>query len=488
MEKILTYIIFLPAVSALVMAFSGVSFRTLRIGSILSSIAVLFLSMFILLSYDTEMGGMQFVRSLPWISSYGISYSVGVDIVSLVIVSMTALLMPLLHIYMWNYEKKGYWYSMLMLHTGVTGAVLAQDLLLFYLFWETMLVPIFVMIGKYGHDMNRYNAMKIFLMTVLGSMAMLFSILYLGFEHFDRFSKWSFSLHDLSRIPFDPQTSLSLTAGFLLAFVIKIPLPGFHTWMAPAYGSAPTPALVILSSIMAKLGVYGIWRFGYGLFGDTIHHYEKWILALSVIGMVYYAVRAVGEENLRRMFAFSSGSHLSLTAMGIVLGNIYAWSGSLFFIASHAISSASLFLMTGMLYRRTGSVKISDLGGIASKAPIFALFFVFFALATVGVPGTAGFAGELMIIIGAFKESFVSGFAASVTMLTAMIFIFTMLRRVIYSADGEAVGEFYDLKYAEMAILIPLALLLLVGGVAPSLFMDHFQTALVSIPGFKGGL
>ena len=444
-----------------------------------------------ILSFDPS-GGMQFVRIEPWIQNYGITYYVGVDALSLVILALISLLMPILYTYIWKEERKGYWYNMMILQTGITGAVLALDMVLFYLFWETMLLPIFVLIGRYGNGSFRYNAMRLLLMTILGSMTMLFSILYLGYTYFETTGSWSFALNDLSQLDFNPQTSIWLAAGFLLAFAIKIPLVGFHTWMAPAYGSSPTPAVVVLSAIMAKIGVYGLWRFGYGLFETTLVYYTPTIVVLAIIGLLFYAIHAIMEPNLRRMFAYSSGSHLSLIALGIIVTNIYGWGGSLYFIATHALASAGIFLMIGLLYKRTRSVNIGDLGGIAAMAPRFAFFFVFFALSIAGLPGTGGFVAELLIIIGAFKANIWIGALAATTMISAMLYIFWMLQRTVFGPAGSHTEVFADLDGREMGMLIPLMLLLLITGIAPSLFIPYFepqiQSALANVMQAIGGI
>ncbi len=478
LDNILTNIIFLPLLMAVILGISRANVKYLKIGAMFSSVATLFLVVLLLYNFDPH-GGMQFTKHLPWIKNAGISYFVGVDAISLVILLLISLLMPPLYIYMYHEKRKGYWYNMMLLQTGVTGAVLSLDLMLFYLFWETMLLPIFIMIGKYGNGMHQYNSMKIVLMTVLGSMSMLFSILYIGYVYFETFGIWSFSLNDLASIDFNAKTSIWLASGFLLAFAIKIPLVGFHTWMAPAYGSAPTPAVVIMSSIMAKLGIYGIWRFGYGLFENTLQFYAPTIIALALIGLLYYAVRAITELHLRRMFAYSSGSHLSLIALGLFLSNIYAWSGSLYFIATHALASAGMFIMIGLTYKRFNTAYLDSLGGIASKAPKFAFFFAFFALSIAGLPGTGGFVAELLIIIGAFKANFWIGVFTATTMLSAMVYIFWMIQRVLF---GEAKKEhdYEDLSLREVIMLAPLVVLLLATGIFPSFFMQMFDPQLTA--------
>jgi len=477
-DNILSYIIFLPLFTALLLGLFRARITYLKIGAMFSSVATLLLVAWTALHFDPD-SGMQFVTHAPWIQNTGMSYFIGVDYLSLVILLLISLLMPPLYIYMFHEERKGYWYNMMLLQTGVTGAVLSLDLVLFYLFWETMLLPIFVMIGKYGNGLHQYNSMKIILMTILGSMSMLFSIMYLGYIYFDTTGIWSFALTDLSTLTFNAKTSIWLTAGFLLAFAIKIPLVGFHTWMAPAYGSSPTPAVVIMSAIMAKLGIYGIWRFGFGLFDTVLVYYASTIIILALIGMLYYAIRAINEDNLRKMFAYSSGSHLSLIALGLFLTNIYAWTGSLYLIATHAFATAGIFIMIGLTYKRFRTVQISALGGIASKAPKFTFFFAFFALSIAGLPGTGGFVAELLIIIGAFKANFWIGVLTATTMLSAMLYIFWMLQRTLFATSNNNI-DCEDLSLSEVIMLLPLVILLLATGIVPSLFTPIFEPQLTA--------
>ncbi len=474
MEQILSAIIFIPFFTALLASLLRLSYSNLRTLSIVSSIIVFGLVLFLAIQYDPH-GGMQFIRTVDWIKNYGISYHLGVDTLSLVLLLLVSLLMPLLYLYMWHEHRKGYWYNMLLLQSGITGAVLSLDLILFYLFWEMMLLPIFIMIGRYGNSNRQYNATKLLLMTMLGSMSMLFSILYLGYTHFEISGIWSYSIESLSLVIFSPFIAIWVASGFLLAFIIKIPLVGFHTWMAPAYGSSPTPAVVILSAIMAKLGVYGIWRFGFTFFEETLTRYTPHIITLALIGLIYYAIIAITQSSLRRMFAYASGSHLSLITLGLFFANIYSWGGSLYFIITHALASAGIFLMIGLIYKRAKTINIDSLGGIASQAPLFALFFTFFALSIAGVPGTGGFVAELLIIIGAFKYNILIGIATASTMLLAMLYTFWMLQRTLFGAVGVATQNFTDLSKKEIIMLLPLAILLLVTGIAPSLFIPFIE-------------
>ena len=487
MDYLLSYIIFIPLLVAMGLGLLRANLTLLKIGAFVSSLLTLLLTGVVLWQFEPT-GGMQFLQLHSWIQTTGIQYKVGVDALSLVVLTLISLLMPLLYLYMYHEERKGYWYNMMLLQTGVTGAVLSLDLVLFYLFWETMLLPIFIMIGRYGNGMHQYNAMKIVLMTILGSMSMLFSIMYIGYMYFETEGVWSFLLSDLTQIHFDAQTSIWLCAGFLLAFAIKIPLLGFHTWMAPAYGSAPTPAVVILSAIMAKLGIYGIWRFGYGLFEETLSYYAPAIIVLALAGLLYYAIRAITENNLRKMFAYASGSHLSLIALGLFLENSYAWNGALYFVATHALASAGIFFMIGLTYKRFKSVHIDELGGIAQKAPLFTFFFAFFALSIAGLPGTGGFVGELLIIIGAFEKSYLIGVFTALTVLAGMSYIFWMLQRTLFGQANNSCDSYSDLSGRELLIVTPLALMILITGVFPSLFTPIFEPYLNTTLTILGGI
>jgi NADH-quinone oxidoreductase subunit M len=487
MENLLTNIIFLPLVFIIIMGLFKVPLHILRVGALSVSLMVFILVLVLTYHFDPDQT-MQFITIAPWITSYGITYYIGVDAISLVLLLLISFLMPLLFIFLWNEKRKGFFYNLLFLQMGVMGVVVSLDLVLFYLFWEMMLLPIFIMIGKYGYGMRQFNAMKIIIMTVLGSMAMLFSILYLGYEYLQTTGAWSFALSDLSSLQFDPKTSIIIAGGFLLAFAIKIPLVGFHTWMAPAYSSAPTPALVILSAIMAKLGIYGIWRFGFELFEEPLLFYTPLFITFALIGVIFYAIHAIMEKDLKKMFAFSSGSHLPLIALGLIVANTYSWNGSLYLVATHALNSAGIFLMIGMLGMRLKTITIDDLGGLASVAPRFAFLFAFFALGIAGIPGTGGFVAELLIIIGAFQYNIFVGIVSATTMIAAMVFVFWMLQRTIYGKTNTVTADFKDLRVSEMFILVPIAFLILLMGVAPSLFTPLFETNLEILLTQLGGV
>lgn len=315
--------------------------------------------------------------------------------------------------------------------------------------------------------------MKFTLYTIFGSLLMLLAILYLGHAHHLQVGVWSFSITDLHLLSFDTQTSLLLFSAFIFAFSIKIPLFPFHTWLPQTYRAAPTGAIVIMSALMAKLGVYAIWRFVFTLFEELSFKSSYFFVLLGLFGMIYFGIAAIKQRELKKLFAYSSASHLSLVIMGIFAFNYYAHLGAFYMIASHALSSAALFMMLGMIYKRTQSLHISTLGGIVHQAPVFSVFFAFFALSIVGIPLTGGFVSELLLIVGAFKYNIILGFISATTLLIAILFVFNVMQKVLYGKIRLA--SFEDLRLYEFLSIIPLALLILAMGIFPSYFLQKLK-------------
>jgi len=472
MENILSLLIFLPILSAVFLYLAPLNVKIIRYASFTVTLFTAALSLWMYTHFEAS-EQMQFVEQYAWIKTYGISYHVGIDGISLIIVMMTNLIMPLLYLSFWHLNRKGYWLNLLIVHGGLTGAALSLDLILFYLFWETMLLPIFFLIGMFGRDNKDFMSMKFTLYTIFGSLLMLISILYLGYSSYEQAQVWSFSISDLQTLHLDQRTTFLLFASFIFAFSIKIPLFPFHTWLPQTYAAAPIGAIVIMSALMAKLGVYAIWRFVFTLFETLSFEFSGFFVSLGLFGMIYFGIAAVKQVELKRLFAYSSASHLSLVVMGIFAFNYYAHLGAFYMIASHALSSAALFMMLGMIYKRTQNLHIQALGGIVHHAPVFSAFFGFFALSIVGIPLTGGFVSELLLIIGAFKYNIIIGFFAATTLLVAILFIFNLMQKVLYGP--KRLKEFSELRLYELFSLIPLALLILAMGIFPSYFIDKVK-------------
>ena len=476
----LSLIIFLPIVAALFLFFIKKNVKLVKIVYIIVTLIVLYLSVQLYIDFIPS-NAMQFIEFHTWISEYGINYHIGVDGVSLGIVMMNAIIMPLIAISLYKQrDNGGYWINLLFVQGGVMGAVLSLDLMLFYLFWEIMLLPIFFMLGLFGYARSNFIAMKFNLYTIFGSLMMLISILYMAVAYKEQFGVYSFDLNELKKLTLLPVESIWVFSGFMLAFGVKIPIFPFHTWLSDTYRSAPTGTVVVMSALMAKLGVYAIWRFLFTLFNETSHLLAPYFIGIGLFGLIYFGISAMNQNHLKRMFAFSSASHLSLIVVGFFIYDIYGLVGSSYLIVAHALSSAALFLMLGIMYSRTKTYSIDKLGGIARIAPRFALFFAFFALSIVGIPSTAGFVAELLIILGAFKYNIYIGLISATTILIAMLFMFKMISRVLYGEVSEATANFKDLRFHEVIALIPIALLILAMGVFPNFFIQKIKPAATS--------
>ncbi|PHS58496.1 MAG: NADH-quinone oxidoreductase subunit M [Sulfurimonas sp.] len=473
--NILSLIVFLPIISAIFLFFIRKNVALVKIVYILVTLAVLYLCVILYIDFDPN-DSMQFIVMHQWIVEYGINYHLGVDGVSLGIVMMNAIIMPLIAIGLYKRrDNSGYWINLLFVQGGVMGAVLSLDLMLFYLFWELMLLPIFFMLGLFGYARSNYIAMKFNLYTIFGSLLMLIAILYIAVIHKEEFGFYSFDLNNLKNIKLSSLESILAFSGFMLAFGIKIPIFPFHTWLSDTYRSAPTGIVIVMSALMAKLGVYSIWRFLFTLFNETSHMLAPYFIGIGLFGLIYFGISAMNQSHLKRMFAFSSASHLSLIVVGFFIYDIYGLIGSSYLIVAHALSSAALFLMVGIMFERTGTYSINELGGIALVAPRFALFFAFFALSIVGIPSTAGFVAELLIIVGAFKYNIYVGFISAITILIAMLFMFKMISKVLYGQLSPHTKEFTDLRLHELLALIPLALLILAMGIFPNYFIKKIK-------------
>ncbi len=473
--SLLSAIIFIPIFTAIFLFFVNLHITLVKIVYMISTLTVAYLALNLYIDFDAS-SSMQFIEQHTWISQYGIEYHVGVDGVSLGIVMMNALLMPLVAIALYKQrDKRGYWINLLFVQGGIMGAVLALDLMLFYLFWELMLLPIFFMIGLFGYGKSNFISMKFNMYTIFGSLMMLISILYMAVEHKEQFGFYSFALDELKNITLTTTESLLVFSGFMIAFGIKIPIFPFHTWLSDTYRSAPMGIVIVMSALMAKLGTYAIWRFLFTLLNETSQELAPYFIWLGLFGLIYFGISAITQTHLKRMFALSSASHLSLIVVGFFIYNSYGLIGSSYFIVAHALSSAALFLMVAMMYERVQTYNIDSLGGIAKVAPLFALFFAFFALSIVGVPLTAGFVAEVLIILGAFEYDTTIGFFAATSLLIPMLFMFKTISKVLYGETNERTKNFQDLRAHELLAVIPLALLILAMGIFPNYFIKKIE-------------
>ena len=440
------------------------------------SLAIFALALYIYTHFELS-GLIQFKEFYPWIKSYGISYSLGIDGFSLIILMLIATLIPSAYLLLWKNERsKSYWISMLFIQSGISGTLFSLDLFLFYFFWEAMLLPVFMIIGLFGSGNRVFSTLKITIYTIMGSLFMFVSILYLGVAHYYEFGLWSFALSDLVNITtIAREQKILLFFGFMLAFAIKIPLFPFHSWLLQTYSNSPTGGVFLLSSIMAKLGVYALVRFMIPLFPDLFVEFSFFFVALGIFGLVYFGIAAICQMNIKKMFAYSSASHLGFITAGIFSLNAHGMMGSAYLIVAHAVATGGLFLLVGVMERNLGIRSLDGLGGIATKAPLFTLFFGIMVLCTVGIPGTNGFVAELLIVLGLFKYNAFAGILSALTVLVAASYMFWLFQKAILANSENDVSAMVDLDWKEVLGLLPLALLIIAMGIYPDLFLYKIE-------------
>lgn len=476
----LNLLIFLPLIGGTFLSLPFISVRIAVRGAIALSLLILTITIHTLTQFDPN-SSIQMVSKIPWIPSYGVSYHIGADPFSLMIMMVFSIIMPITFLFQYRRMSKGMIIALLIAQSGATGALFSLDLILFYLFWEVMLFPIFIMIGLYGSGDRIKIAIELTLYTIFGSVAMLLSLLMLGVQHFDMNGHFSFNLFELAHMIRSTPHAPWAFFGFLVAFFIKIPLLGFHGWLKRAYEAAPAPTLIILSGIMAKLGVFGLYRFVFTLFSDDAHTLAPYAIALGLIGMIYFGIAAMRQEKFRSLLAYSSASHMSLIVVGLFTFNLYGQSGSLYLITAHALGSAGIFLL---LERITlSSDHISCFSGIICTAPRLGVLFALLALSFVGIPGSSGFVAELLIIYGAFIYSPLTGFITATTLLIAMIFILWLLQQVIFGAASPASERIKDLTVTETIGMGLLVMLIYAMGIYPAPILSNFFSTLAPLGG-----
>ena len=474
LENILSLLIFVPILIGLVMLLVPMSREAARALGLAVSVGVVLLGLKLFLSFDGGSGGFEFVEQKSLIDSLGISYSLGVDGISVLVLMTAALLFPMVYL-LFKTKPRGYYCNLLIVQGAMIGAICANDMVLFYVFWEVMLLPVFFMIGLYGGEKRLPATIKITIYTIAGSLLMLASIIYLGLAYQAQTGEWSFAMTNLANLSLSGTTATLAFIGFMVAFAVKIPLFPFHTWLPDAYTEAPTATTFVLSAIMAKIGVYGVIRFVVPVFEEELARYALILACSGVIGMMYCGITALAQKDLKRMLAFSSASHMGIIALGIFCMNIQALTGTLYQIVAHATSTGVLFLLLGIIEERMDARSIDDFGGIAYKAPLFAFFFAVAMLASVGLPGTSGFIGEFLIILGAVKFNPAIGVLAGTTLIIGVCYMLYLFQRVFFEKNVERTENFTDLSPIEALTVLPIVILILVMGIFPQPFIDKVQ-------------
>jgi len=426
--------------------------------------------------------GFQFEEKLAWIPSIGATYHLGVDGVSALLALLTTLITFIASLGAWNsVEKrsKEFFALILALEAGMLGTFFCLDVLLFYVFWEAMLIPMYLLIGVWGGTRRVYAAVKFFLYTMAGSVLMLVAILALWNLHKQTTGIPSFDLTAFYALPLKPQDQLWYFLAFAFAFAIKVPMWPVHTWLPDAHVEAPTAGSVILAAVLLKMGTYGFIRFAMPIFPNALEVCTPWIAWISIVGIVYGAVVAMVQPDLKKLVAYSSVSHMGFCMLGLMAMNAQGLAGSMMTMLNHGVSTGALFLLVGVIYERRHTRAISDFGGLWKVLPVFSVIFLVVTLSSIGLPGTNGFVGEFLVLLGAFKASFAWAAVAATGVILSACYMLWMYQRIAFGpVTHEANNSLTDLSLRERLVFAPLLLLIFWMGVAPQPFLDRMQPTL----------
>jgi len=486
MASLLNIVTFAPAVGALfTFVIQRDQERLIKSWALLVSIVTFIISIPLIYYFDGNNPGMQFETIKPWIPAFGATYHVGMDGISILLYLLTTFIMPVTILSTWNSVReriKEFMISILILETAMLGVFISLDLLLFYVFWEIMLIPMYLIIGVWGGQRRIYAAIKFVIYTMVGSLLMLVAILYLYFMNHNFTGQFTFDLIKIyeTKIPFDVQIWLFL--AFALAFAIKVPMFPFHTWLPDAHVEAPTPGSVILAGILLKMGTYGFLRYNLPLFPQASTYFTELFLMLALIGILYGAWVSIVQKDVKKLVAYSSVSHLGFIMLGLFILNVESVQGSLIQMINHGISTGALFVGVGMIYERRHSREIIDFGGITKTMPIFAAMFLIICLSSIGLPGTNGFVGEFLILVGSFQVRPVLTVFATSGIIFAAVYLLWMVLRVFFGPVTKKENEkLIDLNPREIATLVPLLVLIFWIGIYPGTFLSKSEATVTAL-------
>jgi NADH-quinone oxidoreductase subunit M len=489
---ILTIVTFTPLVGALLIAVAPSRYtRSLALGA---SLVAWVVSLLLIIGFDPNAPtarAFQFKQEVPWIPLFGIQYKVGVDGLSLILVVLTTTLSWISILASFSPIKdriKEYMISFLILEVGMIGVFIALDTFLFYIFWEVVLVPMYLIIGIWGGANRIYATIKFVLYTLVGSLLMLVAILTTAFAYQSaNGGVWAgaFDFEQLRGFGFDPTLQLFAFLAFFLAFAIKVPMFPFHTWLPDAHVQAPTAGSVILAAILLKLGAYGFIRFALPLFPAAAHTFAPVIIVLSLIAIIYGAIVALVQPDLKKLVAYSSVSHMGFVTLGIFVFNTQGMDGAILQMVNHGLITGALFLLVGVVYERTHDRTIAKMGGVAAAMPVYAVALGFFVFASGGLPGLSGFVGEFLVLVGAFQFSPLVAAIATLCMILAAAYLLWMFQRVAFgelSAFFKSLGHHLtDMTPTEILTLAPLAALVVAFGLFPGLVLDLVHGSVVNV-------
>ena len=481
MTPLLSLAIWVPIIFGVLVLMKGGEHRVAqaRLLALIGSLVSFMITLPIVLGFNPSAHGMQFVEKLPWIPRFNVFYHLGIDGLSLWFIPLTAFITVLVVIAGWEVIEKRvaqYMGAFLILSGAMIGVFCAVDALLFFVFFEATLIPMFIIIGVWGGPRRVYAAIKFFLYTFLGSLMMLVALIWLYFQ------SGSFDILAWHKLPIPLEAQIWVFLAFLLAFAVKVPMWPVHTWLPDAHVEAPTGGSAVLAAIMLKLGGYGFLRFSLPVTPDASHALSGFMIALSLIAVIYIGLVALVQADMKKLVAYSSIAHMGFVTLGFFVFGEIAVQGALMQMISHGFVSGAMFLCIGVLYDRMHSRQIADYGGVINTMPRFAALFVLFSLANAGLPGTSGFIGEFMVILGAVEYNFAIGLLAATALILGAAYSLWLVKRVVFGdVANENVATLQDLSMREFFILGVLAIATIWMGVYPAPFTDLTQTSVVDL-------
>ncbi|MEK6592323.1 MAG: NADH-quinone oxidoreductase subunit M [Pseudomonadota bacterium] len=475
---LLSLAIWVPIIAGVAVLFTGSdrNAHVARVIALIGSVLGFVVTLPLYFGFDPLASGFQFVELSPWIESFSVNYHLGIDGISLLLILLNSFTTLLVVIAGWQVIRERvaqYMAAFLILSGFMNGVFSALDALLFYVFFEATLIPMFIVIGVWGGPNRVYAAVKFFLYTLLGSLLSLVALIYLY-----NVSGGSFSLQEFYRLPLSLGAQILIFLAFMMAFAVKVPMWPVHTWLPDAHVEAPTGGSVVLAAIMLKLGGYGFLRLSLPITPDASQYLAGFVIALSLIAVVYIGLVALVQSDMKKLIAYSSISHMGFVTLGIFIFNVHGIEGAIVQMISHGFVSGALFLCVGVLYDRLHSRQIADYGGVVNKMPVFSALFMLFAMANSGLPGTSGFVGEFMVIMGAMKANFWYAFLAATTLIFGAAYTLWMYKRVIFGAVANSrVAELQDINMREFLVLALLAIAVLAMGIYPNPFVEVLHTS-----------
>jgi NADH-quinone oxidoreductase subunit M len=488
---LLSLIIFLPLAGALlVLLAGGRGDRPEREGlirwfTLAVSLATFAATLVLWWHFDPASAAYQFTESYEWIPAFGIRYDIGVDGISLLLIVLTGFLTPLALLSSWESIHKGvklFSFFILALETAMIGVFASIDLFLFYVFWDAMLIPMYFLIGVWGYERRVYAAVKFILYTMAGSVLMLIAIIAIAWTYAEaNGNTWSFNLLQLEGLTLTQSMERWCFLAFAVAFAIKVPLFPFHTWLPDAHVEAPTAGSVILAGILLKMGTYGLLRFAFPLFPAAALEFSPFLATLAVIGIIYGALVAMVQPDMKKLVAYSSVSHLGFVVLGLCALNVQGVQGAVYQMLNHGVSTGGLFMLVGMLSDRRHTRLISEYGGLKAVVPRFVAAFLLITLSSIALPGMNGFVGEFLILLGAFRwEPWMAAFAATGVILSA-VYMLWMFQRVNYGPVSEKNRTLPDLTGREWALMVPTIAMAIIMGVVPGFFLRPMEPSVTRV-------